>query len=99
MACMKKGCIYGASIGPEPGRSYRGSKEVRDGIAAMWVHDRSIRSDVFNLVISGPHAMWEWRYIRCDEDGREIVDHGCDLFLFEGDKIAVKQAFRKVRPG
>jgi SnoaL-like domain len=97
MSCMTANCIYGASIGPEPGKTYRGFDEVRDGVSAMLAYDRTIRSDVFNLRIFGPRAVWEWRYVRRDAEGHEIVDHGCDLIVFRGNRIAVKQGFRKVR--
>ena len=95
--CMTEDCVYGASVGPEPGQTYRGRKQVREGILAMMKHDRTIRSELRNLLFSGDRAVWEWFYYSHNEAGVEMIDHGCDLIWFEGDRIAVKQAFRKVR--
>ena len=97
LACMSVMCLYGASVGPEPGRTFRGKAEVHAGVLAMWAHDKTIRSEITNLRIYGDHAVWEWRYFRLDDAGRDVMDHGCDLITFVGDKMAEKQAFRKVR--
>jgi ketosteroid isomerase-like protein len=96
LGCMTDDCIYGASVGPEPGLRYQGKAEVRAGIEKMLAHDQTVRAQVSNVMISGQRAVWEWQYVRIDEDGVEFVDLGCDLIWFEGDKISVKQAFRKV---
>ena len=96
LACMTEDCIYGASIGPEPGLTFRGLTAVRAGMLAMLAHDGTVRSEVSNLLIAGDRAVWEWRYCRPDADGAEAMEHGCDIIHFSGDKIAVKQAFRKV---
>ena len=96
LSLMTEACIYGASVGPEPGRTYRGQSEVRAGILAMLSHDRADRSETGNLVIAGDHAFWEWRCTSRDEDGGDVRTHGCDLFTFAGNKISAKQAFRKV---
>jgi ketosteroid isomerase-like protein len=37
-------CVYGASLGPEPGTTFRGQAEVRAGIAAMLAHDDAAES-------------------------------------------------------
>jgi hypothetical protein len=62
----------------------------------MWAHDNAIESTATDPVIVGDRAYWEWRYVQVDRNGEHQILHGCDLFVIEGDKIAVKQAFRKV---
>lgn len=99
MECLTADCVYGASVGPEPGTTYRGQIEVRAGIAAMLTHDSAVESQTTGLVIAGDRAFWEWRYVQIGADGARRSLHGCDLFTFAGDKIAVKQAFRKVTAG
>jgi ketosteroid isomerase-like protein len=99
MQCLTDDCVYGASVGPEPGATYRGQVEVRAGIAAMLTHDSAVESQTTGLVIAGDRAFWEWRYVQIGADGARRLLHGCDLFTFAGDKIAVKQAFRKVAAG
>jgi SnoaL-like domain len=93
---MTEDCVYGASVGPEPGRTYRGKSEVRSGILSMFAHDRGKTSSVSNLRIGEDHAYWEWCYVSDNPLSANAHSHGCDLFLFEGKKIALKQAFRKV---
>ena len=42
--------------------------------------------------------MAEWTFVVTTPDGQDVTTRGCDLFEFEGDKIRVKNAFRKARP-
>ena len=93
---MTEDCLYLASVGPEPGKTFRGQEQVRVGILEMFRYDLTERSEVYNLFIAGDRAAWEWKYYHTDSDGNEILTHGCDLFEFTGDKISCKQAFRKV---
>jgi hypothetical protein len=62
----------------------------------MFAHDAGPTSAGSNIRFGDDHVSWEWRYTGRDSASREIHLHGCDLFVFVGDKIAVKQAFRKV---
>jgi SnoaL-like domain len=93
---MTEDCIYGASVGPEPGQTYRGKSEVRSGILSMFAHDQGTTSSISNLRFGEDHAYWEWNYVSANPLSTDTNSHGCDLFLFEGEKIALKQAFRKV---
>jgi ketosteroid isomerase-like protein len=99
MRWLTEDCVYGASIGPEPGITYRGQAEVRAGISVMLAHDDAVESQTTGLVIAGDRAFWEWQYVQIGADGARWLLHGCDLFTFTGNKIAVKQAFRKVTVG
>ena len=96
LALMSDTCVYGASAGPEPGKTYRGPGEVHAGILKMFAFDRVSRSEVSGLFMAGDQAAWEWRYTGRDQHGTEVISHGCDLFRFAGEKIAVKQGFRKI---
>jgi ketosteroid isomerase-like protein len=97
LALMTVDCVYGASIGPEPGRTYQGHAEVRAGVMAMFAHDNDTTSTVTNVRFGNDHAFWEWHYFRRDAADYSPAAHGCDLFVFVADKIAMKQAFRKVQ--
>jgi hypothetical protein len=96
LALMTEDCIYGASVGPEPGRTYRGKLEVRRGIVSMFAHDQGKSSSVSNVRFGDDHAYWEWHYIADNLRAMNTHAQGCDFFLFEGDKITLKQAFRKL---
>lgn len=98
LACMSKDCVYYASIGPDPGQKYAGQKAVRAGVTNMLARDKTKHASVSNLIITGRRAVWQWRYVSASEDGKDIIDIGCDLIWFKGTKIAIKDAYRKVRP-
>ena len=94
LACMTLDCVYEASVGPEPGTTFRGTEEVRCGILKMFGYDEGSESRISNLFISGRHAAWEWTYV-WRGNGNERVVRGCDVFEFDGSKICRKSGFRK----
>ena len=91
MQLFTEDCIYKASVGSEPGTTYTGQAAVRSGVEAMMAHDYGSRSEISNIHVSGDVGFWEWTY--SFPDGRVV--YGCDLFEFVGDKVRVKNAFRK----
>jgi ketosteroid isomerase-like protein len=90
-------CVYSSSVGPEPGQTYKGKSAVRAGIMSMFLHDEGTTSSVSNLRFGEDHAYWEWHYSGATDQAANVRNHGCDLFLFRSEKIALKQAFRKVQ--
>ena len=96
MELMAEDCIYQASAGPEPGRTFRGREEVRRGFELMLAHDAGSESRDGRVFVAGDLGVAEWSYAYKREDGAEVEIRGCDIFEFAGDKIARKDAFRKV---
>ena len=94
MSMMTDDCVYMASVGPEPGKIYRGPEEVRRGFEELLAYDREARNDVGRMMVTGDIGVAEWSY-EYHGDGREYTIAGIDLFEFRGDKIRVKNAFRK----
>jgi hypothetical protein len=47
--------------------------------------------------VSGDRGASEWIFSGIDKSGNRIEVAGCDLFQFRGDKIVVKNSFRKQR--
>lgn len=88
-------CVYAASVGPEPGRTYRGRDEVRQGFAELLAYDAGGESRSGDAFICGTRGALEWSYVFTDPDGRQREVRGCDLFEFRGNKIVAKNAFRK----
>lgn len=41
--------------------------------------------------------MSEWVFVGTHRDGHRIEVTGCDVFTFRGDKIVVKDSYRKQR--
>ncbi len=96
MTFMTDDCVYSASVGPEPGRTYRGRSEVRRGFEELLAYDRGGVSRSGDVIICGDRGAGQWSYEFTDPDGTRRTVFGCDLFEFRGDRIVVKNAFRKV---
>jgi ketosteroid isomerase-like protein len=94
MELFTEDCVYLASVGPEPGSTYVGKEAVRRGIEAMLAHDGGSTSEITHIHIGGEVGFWEWSYRFLD--GRVV--YGCDLFEFSGNRVRVKNAFRKTLP-
>ena len=88
-------CEYHASVGPEPGKRFIGKDEVRRGFQEMLDHDSGSDSLPGNLSVYGDRGVAEWSYASADQSGHTVITRGCDLFEFVGDRISLKNAFRK----
>ena len=47
--------------------------------------------------VAGDRGVSEWTFTGTARDGSRIEAAGCDLITFRGNKIAVKDSFRKRR--
>lgn len=95
MTFMTEDCVYEASVGPEPGRTFTGRTEVEAGFRAMLSHDSDGESKGGRCAVLGDLGIAEWSYVKT-ENGRAVEIRGCDIFEFVGDRIRRKNAFRKV---
>jgi hypothetical protein len=97
MSFMSEDCVYLASVGLEPGTTYRGPEQVRRGFTEILAYDRGReRHGGACFIIAGSVAVAEWSFQELGEDGQAVLIRGCDIFEFVGDKIRKKDAFRKV---
>jgi len=96
MSYMTDDCVYHASVGPEPGSTYRGKSEVRRGFAAILAYDQGRERHDGTAFINGNAGVAQWSFCDRASDGAERLIRGCDIFEFVGDKICKKDAFRKV---
>jgi hypothetical protein len=96
MSFMTQDCVYYASVGPEPGTTYRGPEAVRRGFAAMLAYDRGRERHGGASAVFGNVGFAEWSFEERDEAGQAVVIRGCDIFEFVGDRIRKKDAYRKV---
>lgn len=99
MDCVTDDCVYSASVGPEPGRTYRGREEVRRGFLAMLHHDRGRERHGGSTLVHGNVAVAEWAFKETTADGGSRLIRGCDIFELADGKIRKKDAFRKVMAG
>jgi ketosteroid isomerase-like protein len=96
MTFMTDDCVYVASVGPEPGRTYRGRVEVRRGFEEFLAHDTGGVPHSGHAFVHGDVGAVEWSYEFTEPDGTIRRVLGCDLFRFRGDCVSEKNAFRKV---
>lgn len=97
MSFMTEDCVFRASVGQDPGTTFCGRDEVRRGFELMLAYDAGAEQHVGNAFIQGDLGAAQWSFAYTDDDLGETVVAGCDLYEFEGDKIRVKDAYRKVK--
>ena len=86
-------CEFHASVGPElMGASYAGRDEIRKGVTAFFERFPDGKFEDASAWVAGDRGASEWTFV----SGGAAV-RGCDLFEFEGDRIRVKNAFRKIK--
>ncbi len=94
MALLSDAPVYRPSAPARPGFEYRGRDEVRAGFAAVMAAEQAAAvaaPGTANAVdarieVHGDRAISYWRYGDVD---------GIDVWTFHGDRIAVKDAYRK----
>jgi len=89
---------YLASAGPEDdGTAFRGTDEVRRGVAAFLSTYPDGHYTDARTVLVGDQGIAQWTFHGTTTDGKKIRYRGVDVFEFVGDRIRVKDAFRKER--
>ncbi|MEM9594609.1 MAG: DUF1272 domain-containing protein [Acidobacteriota bacterium] len=98
MSWMTDDCVYGASVGPEPGTTFTGRSEVEEGFRRILAYEDGGGAESGPIHLFGHRAIAEWSYLRPGPDGRPLRVRGCDLFEMEGRRIRRKDAFIKTLP-
>lgn len=90
--------IYRASVGPDDdGTTFQGPDEVGRGFAAFFAMYPDGRYTDIDIMVSGERGIASWTFTGTPVSGRQMSYRGVDLFRFEGEHIALKDAFRKER--
>src|SRR6476469_5067955 len=90
--------VYHASVGPDAlGKSYFGKEQIRRGVQAFFDRFPDGKFENLKVVVAGELGTFEWHFVSADSNGEKVRTAGCDLLQFVGDKVAVKNAFRKQR--
>lgn len=97
MECITDDCVYAASVGPEPGTTYRGREEVQRGISEFLAFEAGGEQRTGNVWLAGEYVIAEWSYDEIDKDGQVSDIKGIDVFRFADGKIQSKDAYRKTR--
>ena len=99
MSFMTDECVFEASGGPDTcGTRYVGHEAVRAGYAEVWSTFPDAHWGNARHFVAGDRGVSEWTFTGTRTDGSRVEVNGCDLFIFRGGKIAVKNSYRKNRP-
>jgi len=89
---------YHASIGPDDeGTAFRGREEVRRGVAAFLGTYGDVHYTDLRVSMDADRGFASWTFHGIGPDGQPMSYRGVDLFEFQGDLIALKDAYRKER--
>lgn len=98
MACMAEDCAFHSAAGPEVvGTRHEGRAAVRAAYAAIFDSFPQAAWTEGTHAVSGETGISSWRFIGTDKAGRDVDLCGCDVFAFDGDKIALKDSYRKAQ--
>ena len=95
MVLLTADVIYKASVGPEPGQTYRGAAAVRQGIEAIMNFDDAQAVEILSFEEIGDVAFAQWRYSL--RGGGQVV--GIDRLEFREGLICSKDGYRKTCTG
>ncbi len=99
MSFMTDDCVFHASAGSDAsGTRYVGREAVRAGFIQAWTDFPDAQWTRARHFVAGRRGVSEWTFVgtRASDGARVEVD-GCDHFTFAGDRIRVKDSWRKMR--
>ena len=96
MEFMTDDCEFRASVGPEPGAVFTGRDEVRRGFELMLRFDEAAEGHGGVAFVDGRYGASQWSFRYPGADGGTVEVRGCDIYEFDGDRIRLKDAYRKV---
>lgn len=98
LACFAEDSVYHAAFGAGPlGTTCKGKAAIREALTAGFAAYPGSRLRAVGTPVFGAdgQAAAEWVFEYTGADGKPAQMHGCDLFLIEGGKIKVKNAYVK----
>ena len=99
MGFMAEGCVFHTWAGPDAsGTRHVGRDAVRAAYQKAWTDFPDAQWTRARHVVTGARGLSEWTFVGTRaSDGQRVEVDGCDLFTFQGDKIRVKDSWRKSR--
>ncbi len=95
MRVMSDDCVYSASVGPEPGMTYRGRTDVARGVGEMLAFEAGGESRQGRLWFAEDCAFAECDYDDVADSGEIKVVRGIDVIEMADGKIRSIDAYRK----
>ena len=99
MGFMADDCVFHTWTGPDAGGTrHIGRDAVRAAYAKAWADFPDARWTRARHFVQGRRGVSEWTFVGTRaSDGVRVEVDGCDLFTFSGDRIRVKDSWRKLR--
>jgi ketosteroid isomerase-like protein len=97
LALFTDDAVFESSRGPDPwGRRFTGKAELREGIANRFAAIPVGTYEDDTHFVFGDRGFSEWTLRGTTAEGGSIDVRGCDIWTFEGDRIARKNSFWKI---
>jgi ketosteroid isomerase-like protein len=97
MALFTDDCVFESPRGAEPwGTRFVGRAQVREGLAARFGGIPDVHYGDDSHFVAGDRGASEWTLTGTTTEGERLEVRGCDLWTFEGDRIARKDSFWKI---
>jgi len=98
LSYMANDCVFEASAGPDvDGEKFIGKEAVKKAFEDVFKNYPDAHWGNTQHFISGERAVSEWIFTGTKKDGTKVEVSGCDLFTFRGEKIVIKNSYRKNR--
>lgn len=81
------------------GTRFEGVDAIRRGFAGRFEGIPDVAYESHGDFVAGDRGVSEWTIRGTTTDGKRIEVRGCDLWTFDGAKIAVKDSYWKIREG
>lgn len=100
MACMAEDCAFHTAAGPgAEGAQHVGWDLVRAAYVAVFEVFPEAAWTRATHSMAGDLGVSRWRFVGRDRAGQAVAMDGCDLLTFSGDRIALKDSYRKAVTG
>jgi ketosteroid isomerase-like protein len=97
MSLFADDCVLELPRGADPwGTRCVGKAEVREGLAGRFRGIPDVHYGDARHFVGGDRGASEWTLTGTTSDGERLEVRGCDLWTFEGDRIAVKDSYWKI---
>ena len=98
MTFLAEDCVFESTAGPEVcGTRHAGRERVRQAFARVFEVFPDARFGEARQFVAGNLVLSEWLFTGSTAEGKKVEVNGCDVFTFEGDKIALKSSYFKTR--
>lgn len=98
MSFFADDCVFLPSVEETPNAEFRGRAAIAKEFCRIFERDAGYDSRSGLHVVFGNYGYCEWSLVGT-KDGRIVEVRGCDFFVFSGDLIARKDAYRKTTNG